>query len=665
MTISKEYSDTLKGRAVSRFIKDKGRAPTSIELRDLVRKEQRQYPSVDLVGISGYDIVKPGFREVSSVTNENQNRHAAYDDLATINTKLDNLSILLEDGFRGFYGAARRTNRLLKQLESRIDNLLLLNGSVDVFVDGFEETFDTQEYVDFDNTTAEVCPGYVTLGRTSVTSVPLDEVRIIATATSEKNIIGSQTSSDINLLKSNDGSFWEHLVYTKSRQGRVSSLIQFDLPEPLYVGDFKFTTSTLSVNQKMTATVFYSLDGSTWVALEPAEVVIDNSENSFNIGLEGVQKIQLMLSKSVSDNTTTAGNQYVYVFSLDSVDIQSDRYTDNKESVFYAGPYNVTNEEGNPVYFTKATLSACVNSPEDTSIAFFLSKDNLSWKPVNWRDEANNVVSFASGSAVGTSVLLDDSKSETSLIESTDVVQEVDFKTEALLNKAIHADYADSVPFSSIKVKRNLAIDKDIYNVTSGWFFNQQTETYSTTIYVGASEGRNIDVGHTSVYVNGALRSGLVELKKGYSLIETSDANWYELPAAIDNVDQMKKLDPLYPYNHAYLFTGYDYAKGFKGERVYNGVDDYFGKLLQYLPPEEFNILDNSRLDVFTLEDVDGNLYVKVKVNKTFASWKDEEFDVDWIVQSDNNNQLYVKAVLTTSFSEKTPKIEHYMVRVI
>lgn len=671
MAISDAYSNTLKRRAIARFVSENERAPNESELADLVRREKQAFPSVDEVGISGYDITKPQYRDESSADIENANRHAVYDDMTTISQRLEDLTNLLEDSFRGFQGTARRTNRLLRQLEGRVDNLLLLNSEVDVFIHGIEETFDTQELIDFDETTASVEAGYVTLGRNGITPLDLSDVKIGATATSERGIIGSQTSSDINLLKEEDGSYWEHLVYSKSRQGRVSTLIELELPEALYVGDLRLTTSAISVNQKTTMTVFYSLDGQTYTALEPVETVLVSSENTFNIGVEGVKKIQILMSKTVSDNVTTAGNQYVYVFSLDSLKIFSDRYTDDKESVLIAGPYTITDEEGTPVLFTKATLSACVSSPEDTSVSFFLSKDKENWQSVNWRGDSVKIVSFADGSSDGTSFFVDETLSERQLTETAIGVEEIDFQTEALLNKAVHEDFSPVVPLRSIVIKRNTAdydSPESLYGVSPGWFFNPNTETYSTTVYVGASEGRTLDVGPTGLRVNGAIVTGLVELQQGYSVLETDDGNWFELPAGLSNVDQIINNDPLYPYNHKYLIQGYAFPSGFKGERIYTGVDEYFGSLLQYIPPERFNALENmgvANFGFYTLEDVDGSLYFKVKVDKTFASWRDERFDVDWVVQSDESSDIYVKAVLATSNTENTPKIEDYMVRVI
>jgi hypothetical protein len=670
MTISNAYKDTLKKRAVSRFIKNNNRSPNFEELQDLLIREYRKYPSVDEVGVTGYDSYKPQYRNASSATLENENRFMLFDDMQTINERLSDITTVLEDSFRGFKNTTKRLSRVMRQLEGRVDNLLLINGNVDVFVHGIEETFDTQEYIDFDLTTAAIESSYCTIGRGGYTLSPLDNVSISTTLTSEYPIVGSQQTSDINTLKEDDGSFWEHLVYSKSKKGRVSSILQLDFPEPAYIGDLRIVASAISVNVKTTITIFYSLDGETYTAFEPAEQVMVSGEMNFNIGLDNIQKIQIIASKEAADNETVTANQYVYAFSYDSIKVMSDLYSDSQESELIAGPYPVTDELGNPVYFTKATLSACVNTPDDTAVSFYLSKDKSNWQPIDYLDQSVDYVSFGNSSAAGTSFRVESTQDDYSVVEEPNILDDLDFQTEAILNTAIDEDFADVVPIRSIVIKRNLSNNTvdSVYGASPGWFVDPITEEYTTTVYIDSDEGRLIDFGPTGIKVNGVLKKGTVELFQGYSILTTSSANWLEIQGDLTNSDALENADPLYPYNHKYLIEGYNYPMSFRGEKIYNGVDEYFGRLLEYIPPEKFNALDEvgiQELTYYTIDTSDGNLYFKIIVDKTYSSWKQELVSADWIVQADSTNEIYVKAVLTTSNREHTPIIEDYMVRVI
>jgi hypothetical protein len=667
MPISKAYKNTLKKRAIKKFVKTNSRAPTALELRDLVIREERNYPSVDVVGISGFDIEKPQYEDSSSAIKENTNRHALYDDMTTIGTRINDSIQLLEDSYRGFVGTTNRTRHALKQIEGRLDNLLLLNTDIDIFVYGVEEAFDFQDRIDFSQTDASIESGYVTMGRGGYQVLDLLESQITYSVVSENAVLNGVATTNIEHLKENDGSIWEYLVYTKNRLGRVSVLVDVDLLDSTYINDVRFTGSPISVNQHVVATLFYSLDGQVFLAHEPAEIALTTGEFQFNLGLEGVKKIRLMLSKSVADNAAE-GNQYVYAFSLDSLQILTEKYTSNNVSTMVAGPYPVLDESGADVAFTKATLEACVIETEDSGVDFFLSKDGTSWEPVNFRSDGLNYASFGNGSIAATSGVIDVDIFATGLLAETDLTDDLDFKQEAVLNTYILEENVSDVSIKSIQIKRNTTgiLTRSVYDVSPGWFFDPITSQYSTTVYVSDPAGRYIDFGPTGIYVNGTLTSGEILFAGGYSVVATSDSNWQSIATGLTTVQAIKQQDPLYPYNHKYLIEGYGYSQGFFGEKIYNGVEEYFGRLLTYVPPEHFNSETASGdYSIYTIDSSSGNLLFKVKVNKKDASWSSELFQTEWLVHGDTGNQLYVKAILKASDNGQSPVLEHFKVRVI
>ena len=150
MLTGKPYLDELKNQVIRDYLKENGRGPTPREIQDLLDQAKQNYPSIDTLGFSGYETYKPKFRDVSSADKENKTRDAFYTDLKVIHSKLDNLTQRLEDSFRGFQNTSKRVSRNLTNLENRIDNLLLVNSNVDVFIQGIEETFDTHENLDRD-----------------------------------------------------------------------------------------------------------------------------------------------------------------------------------------------------------------------------------------------------------------------------------------------------------------------------------------------------------------------------------------------------------------------------------------------------------------------------------------------------------------------------------
>lgn len=421
----------------------------------------------------------------------------------------------------------------------------------------------------------------------------------------------------------------------------------------------------------MTATLFYSLDGQTFTALEPIERAVEHEEQMFNVGLEGVHKVQLLLSKEAADASTGTQNQHAYVFSLDSFAVYTDEYSDDATSELYAGPYQVQNAQGEDVMFTKATLSACTTEPEDTGVSFYLSKDGVEYTAVSFDDEGLGLVSFGNGDQAQSEGFIDSGVGATTLVESVDGVEEIDFADEATINTYILASFASAVPVRSVTLKRNVpgADSPDtLLKAAPGWVFDTNTNQYMTTVYVDAQEGRYLDLGSTSAIVNGAQQSGQVFLPQGTSTLATTDSNWRLVDSGATSVSALEALDPLYPYNHKYLVEGYTYGSGFTGEQIYTGVDEYFGRRLIYVAPELFAFLepeDDEYWNSFTLEQVDGNLYFKVKVDKTDATWLSELIVPTWSVQSANDSNLYVKAVLSSSSTDCTPVIDKFSVRVI
>lgn len=671
MSISFPYQDAIRRRLVIDFVKENRRSPTEAELKDLLRIQFEKYATIDNVGFAGFEMVRPGYTDYSSANEENINRAALADDHRVLRERIESLSDILESSFRGFTATATRCSRALDQLERRADTLLLLNGNSDVFVNGIEEAFKTHQHVDFGFTTASVEDGYATLGRKGYSTLDLSTAKFRYTVMAPKGILSKRNTSDITSLREDDGNIWDYLVYTDYEQGKVSLIIEISLQDPSYVGDLKLGIAPLSVNKKMTASLFYSVDGQAFSLLEPAETVITSDSLVFNVGIDGIKKLQVLLTKEAYDSKTPNKKQNVYAFSLDSLKIFTDLYQDDSHSVLICGPYEVISAEGSPVYFSKATLSACTYEPDETSIDFYLSNDGENWKFSAHDGKSLQLVTFGDSTSTVSAAYIDPSETAQTVLEEAEGIDEVDFQSEGILNIYISPDYEGQVPLQSIVIKRNIVgTDEDtlLLGATPGWSLDERTRRYTTTVYVSAAEGRTIDFGPKSIIVNGTNLSGQVFLRQGYSVLGVSDVNWVTVQTGITDVASLKFADPLYPYNHKLLIEGYPYPGAFTGEKVYTGVEEYFGVKLSYMAPDLFSYLqpsDKNYYTVFTIEELDGAIYFKVKVNKKDSTWSEELYEADWTIQNSDTNQLWVKAIMSSSADGKTPRIENFRVQVI
>jgi hypothetical protein len=680
------YQRALRRRAVADYVRKNKRSPSRAQVFELMHEQNEKFPTVNEVGFSGYELEKPSFGIPSSSLIENRNRTASNDDMITISKKTDDLIELLEDSFRGFKATANRCNRILQQIDARLNNLLLLSGRTDIFVYGIEESFNSQENIDLEKSTASVGPGYVTMRTRGYPLVDLSEVDISISTIAKNGILFKRSSGSLDAIKEQDGDIWEYYAYTTYATGEVSLVVELDLERHVvtntdgikvkpYVGDIRLTGNPIDTNSITKATVFYSIDGASFVPLQPVRQPFAIGENQFSLGRR-VQKIRIILTKNAADELHGPENRKIYIFSLDSIELIEGVYRESKNnpntkigiSELYAGPYELLDENGNPVNFGIATLAAgtCCTIPDRTSISFFLSKDNLTWIPASYNKESLSVVQFNITTPEGTYDFIDGGSHIYSLLDTPPSGVDIEFGTEVFLNTVISEEYADRIVLQNTFIKRNLPQSQPVYGVDSGWFYDTDKKQYSCSMYVEAIEGRYLDLGNTGAYINGKLVAGTIHLPQGYHSFATSFTNWYEVPADITNAIDLEEQDPVYPFNHKLMIEGYDYPSGFEGEQLYIGVTEYFGSLLNYVTPERFNDPSNDgNLHVYTIEEYGGKLYFKIKITPSDSSWTRELVQPVYMLRLDDSNLLYIKAILRSDNLSVTPHINSIQVRVV
>jgi len=669
-----KYSKALKKRAILDYIRSNSRAPSKEQVFELMNTYTAAYPNIGDIGFSGTDTKKLKVKEHSSSAVENKNRDAFYDDMVVLGERVEELVELLEDSFRGFKATATRSNRMLSQVNMKLNNLLLLSGRTDAFIYGIEETFESQENINLEETTASVEAGYVTIGRVGYTKASLTEMNFAVSSFGTNPVQFTRSVSSLDSLKESDGSIWEYHVYTSNSTGKVICAIDMESEEEngIYVGDVRLTGNPTNSNSLMTATLFYSIDGQTFTVMKPVEREFEVGENQFSVGVDNVKALRILLTKTSADDIPSDPNaDSLYIFSLDSVEVFVDKYDEPKlgKSVLYAGPYNVLDEMGNPVYFTSATIAGdvCCTLPEGTSVSFSLSKDNSTWFPINWRGDSLDVVRFEKTTPDGSYDYIV-SGSSTALTDTSPPSVEIEYGKEVFCNLYVKADYVDRFVQRTCIVKRNLPTStaSSLYGTSPGWFIDANNSQYRCTFTVESIEGRYINLGNTGAYLDGRLVSGTIHVSQGTHAFVTSYTNWHDVETDIMTATQMEEKDPAYPFNHKLIVEGYAYPSGFSGEQVYTGFDEYYGASLQYVTPEEFRSSENiGNLYIYTIENYDNELYFKVKIDSSDASWKAEEVEVSYLLCSSSSNSLYVKATLTTDDSSQTPHLNSFKVRVI
>lgn len=665
--ISKEYQAVLKELVIKEFIKSNSRAPSFAELQELIQAAHKKHYAVDQIGLSGSLIVKPGFREHSSASNENSNRAALLLDLLTLNKKIDNLIDLEEASYHATLGNFNRINVTLDELNSRLDNLLLVYSKDDEFLYGFEEDFSNQYFLNKLQTTACVQPNSVTLGKRRLSLLDKNTVKIKNFVTAEHGYITYTTNSASSSLLSDNGQVWQCIVKTSYQTGRVSIVLELTFDEPKEVSALKLFSLPCEVNKPTYVTCFYFTANDVYVAFEPVEQRVTQSM-ILPASASGVKKIQIVLSKEAADVAELSLNEYQYIFDLNKISVELSEY--KTKSVLFCGPYTTTTVEGRTVSPTKASLVACTKQPTGTGISIYLSTDNETWSSVDHLSKTTNYVSFGSNSADVALDIVDSGVSMYGLVSEIGLTEQFDVNTEAYLNSFITAEYAELVSNRNIKIKRNIVYSSSISEVTGtvpGWRLDKRSGTYSCYISVSNPEGRLVDLGPKGAFLNGVKVTGETLIPVGTSRFQTDSSNWSVVANDLTSETSLKVADSLYPYNHHYIVSGYPYSADFSGEKIYRGLDEYYGYEMEYVSPEEFEtvLLNTSKYyRVFTLEEVDGNVYFKVKVNKKSSTWLSEGFSVDFSTQNKEARSIYVKAVLTSNNVLLTPILESFKVRV-
>ena len=664
------YRQTLRKRVIQKYVKDTSRSPSRAQVNELMQEGAIQYPGLNTVGFCSVDFlnIEPDFMKPSSASDENVFRSTAYDDLLSVDQKVDDLIEIVEDTQKGFKATSARVKKLLRKIDRRLNNLLILSGRTDAFVYGVEETFETHDAVDLESTDASVESGYVTLGRSGYNKIDLSDARFTVSPIANKGIIGTRNIGGVPAIKEVDGNIWEYHIETSYSIGRVGISINVDLKEAQYIGDVRITGNSIDCNALTTYRVQYSIDGKTFKETDYGRQDFGTGENQISLGIDNVRGLRIILEKEGADHTDSE-MKHRYIFSVDSLEIYNDKYKINQRSTLICGPYKILDESGDPVNFTMATLGSdtCCTLPRKSSVSFFLSKDKENWFPASFTEDSLSVVYFNTTNPVGTYLYIDGEKDSRALLDVPPSNVDLTYGKDLICNLYIGEDYSNDFILRNTVVKRNLPQgNQKLYGVSSGWFVDETTYEYTCSFKIDDIQGRIIDFGNTSAYLNGRQVTGQVHVPEGYHTFRTSHTNWHDVEEGLTSHTDLEEADPAYPFNHKLIIEGYNYPKDFQGQRVYEGVDEYFGSLLEYVSPEKFEEEDNDgNLNIYTIENYEGRLYFKVKADPSDGSWLYEHVKVDYMLRTEDTSDLYIKALISTRDKTITPNIHSISVRVV
>lgn len=657
---NRDIKESVKEEFIRNFIKEKKRIPTFREinfyLNEFEAEESELYKKGSFLRSKDFYLVK----EESSAEQTNTLQKRVLRDIESLDYRLGESIQELEDYFRTFNSSFDYFYNKLEDLNLKANRELLLNNS-DIFNYGITENFSDYQKIDFDKSNTYLFNGRPTVALTRLVGKELPEINFTYSISARSAaIVERRNISSINNIYKEDGSFFQELVYTNSPDDIVDFKIDIFFSEGKEISKLKLITKAIETNSKMSVDVFYSKDETKYVNVFENHMRVVNNDNYFDINQKDVKRIRIILTKRCHDIITN--NKYGYLFSLDFIGLVEAEYKVNEESELYLGPYEIISDD-KPINFSMATMryGTCCIVPDKTSVDFYLSKDNSSWQKCSFDGQGKEIIQFKDGNQF----LFSDGNEVAS---DTDILLNIPFEIEedkeTVLKYYIRKEDKDKINLNSLQIRRNTkdSYDESIYRAAPGWYW--EDGFYYTTFYIKELEGRYIDFGNRSAFVDNKLVENKVFLANGFHTFKTDEINWLNINNSFTTLRSIKGADNLYPYNHKYLIEGYPYPSTFDEEKVYLGAEDNFGWLMEKVSPELFE--EQTSKKYFCLEEDRENLYIKIKVDSDNNYYQYENFDLSARTNdADGGNLLYIKAIMKTNDVKVTPKIDSIQVRVI
>lgn len=684
----------VKELLIKDFIRRTSRAPTRQEINFLYNDYLRTNPGVKIQGINAGATFKfnQQANKESSANNFNETINSYLLEQNAVNASLQQTEDETEALFRMYNNKFSEELRSLKKMTKIINKNLLLHSKDDIYTNGIVESFQDYDKINFDQSNIYMFNGKVTLGFRKVAGENFDSSQITYRVTSRTNSkLIHRNLNNISATLNEDGTFFKVLAFSEIKDDPIDFYIDLDFNTARSIDTLKFTTQAVESNSKIDYRCYYSRDQTNYIEAFESALVVENNENYIEINQDGVRAIRLILSKNGYDYID--GDQFVYIFNLDFLGGTTKRFTINKDSVLSLGPYELLDLDDEPVNFTMATLKGgtCCIVPDRTSIDFYLSKDNLNWYKTDFDATSKQVVQFEENvepfDGTGLFELYNDNLNASSGSFDKDIVEDYAglniniLPHQRLLKYYIKKDKFKDIVKESLIIKRNFCKkqNKPTYSAHEGWY-KSSNNYYHTLINMTEPEGRYLDFGINSCFLNGKQISGKQFIPFGVHEFKTSEENYKNLnltdETALQNEQQLQAIDMLYPYNHKYVVEGFRYSSTFSGKQLYVGADEIFSYQLKEVSNQRF--LTDTSLENYTFVDVDFKnenddtinavfIMINIKSNSSEGKLEDYVFECKKrnTIDGTSNNKLFIKAILKSLDPRVTPKIDQIQVRVI
>ena len=507
----------------------------------------------------------------------------------------------------------------------------------------------------------------------------LTEANLKLQVTSATGLVGSSLATGSSLLMALGDEYDQWLSYiVTSTQAPVTACLTLDMGAEYGVNKVVFVAAGSTATSAFIISVMYSTDGVDFLLVPidgHTQSTLDTATWTFPS--LNTRYWKFLITKNGADDINTGGD-YVYEVGAKSISFYEEVYDPDEGNTFISIASSVTGADGDPLEFQKVALKACELLPTGTDIHYSVSVDGgssyVAIAPCDRENPSKPAVLDFSQAVASTN------EDSTDIYDVTVGSMQLDYnrvstfvrigEADEILNWYIPAGSTSSLVEDNVIIYRNVGSKTrstdTVRGVAPGWSFNEETGTYSTIARVDDPAGVSIDLGSTTMTIDGVDRTGVVLLAAREHSISITLTNWSAVTPGLSSLEGLEAADPLYPYNHKLLIEGYDYASSFPEEKIYSGVNLFAELKMSYVPVHEFNTqIENDDMVSYTRDaDPSSNLAFVLKTNSLFGDQASEYFLVEYKLTNRTFTTLVLRAVLTTEDPSVSPVFYGYTVKL-
>ena len=564
---------------------------------------------------------------------------------------------------------------ILKDLENRLDELLLQNRDTEGYFQFFYDTFNNMRYIDAQETTVaiDLKGGYVTMKEAAdsrqkfnLNFVSLDDIAFNI-LTRERLASGQKAdfvdNSAVNAFR--DGTDpWRQSVTT-------TAPVPLSADFKVYIGDDKSVSKVVFENlqddtySSVTVHLQYSTDNYNWFDW-PGTPFVQNiqTKGTFSAKTLPMKWLKFTLTKSGHDRVKDG--KYITYFGAKKISVYGLDY-DEAGSRLQSIAISPEDRDGQQGFINRVSIETCEDLPAKTDILYAVSFDGGElWIPIS--PVNRTVPKFPK--VVSLNKISSQFDGPFGWVTPFEQVNTED--------AAIDFDATDIDPYSTT-IWRNVGEKGNVDNVRTvqrGWTYD--SEFYSCYLWINEFYGIEVDFGDTDAEIDGVVVTGRYTIPYGRHYFRTRQANWVsvgeltEITAEIDDDGTMTDsvrgavVDPLYPYNHKYIIEGVPYQDDLLGRdqrsRIYIGSTRFAAELPAII--SAFDLTNNAKPDDYTLAAKQGNEFIH-KYDPGDPDVSNEVFVVQYFLATatDLPESVILRADLYSEEPGVTPVLYDYKIK--